>query len=130
MTLAIEAGTRRDMMRDRMTFRVLTLVSMTALMASTANAAATPAPAPAAQAHPAVAAAAKPATAPAAKPSIFSRMTSAMTSKPAAAPAAKPAVHHVSATANGRMVTTKTSTGKTITYNCSKAGNANKKACQ
>ena len=32
--------------------------------------------------------------------------------------------------ANGRMVTTKTSTGKTITYNCSKAGNANKAACK
>ncbi|WEK43335.1 MAG: hypothetical protein P0Y64_00235 [Candidatus Sphingomonas colombiensis] len=30
----------------------------------------------------------------------------------------------------GRMVTTKTSTGKTVTYNCSKAGNANKKACK
>ncbi|VVT07228.1 conserved exported hypothetical protein [Sphingomonas sp. EC-HK361] len=30
----------------------------------------------------------------------------------------------------GRMVTTKTSTGKSITYNCSKAGNANKTACK
>lgn len=112
-----------------MTFRVLTLMSMTALLATGAMAATTTAPAPAVPAHPTAAAAAKPAAAPAAKPSIFSRMTNAMTSKPAA-PAAKPAVHHVAATANGRMVTTKTSTGKTITYNCSKAGNANKKACQ
>lgn len=32
--------------------------------------------------------------------------------------------------AAGHMVTTKTTTGKTITYNCSKAGNANKKACK
>jgi hypothetical protein len=30
----------------------------------------------------------------------------------------------------GRMVTTKTSTGKTITYDCSKAGNATKAACK
>ena len=32
--------------------------------------------------------------------------------------------------AAGRMVTTKTSTGKTITYNCSLAGNQNKTACK
>jgi hypothetical protein len=79
-------------------------------------------------------AAAKPAPAAApAKPSLFSRLTSAVTPEPAAKPAAapaKPAVHHASAdVANGRMVTTKTSTGKTITYNCSKAGNVHKKAC-
>lgn len=43
------------------------------------------------------------------------------------APAAK--VKIVKAT-TGRMVTTKTSTGKTITYDCSKAGNASKKACK
>ena len=30
----------------------------------------------------------------------------------------------------GRMVTTKTSTGKTVTYDCSKAGNATKAACK
>ncbi|MBB4618902.1 hypothetical protein [Sphingomonas abaci] len=29
-----------------------------------------------------------------------------------------------------RMVTTKTSTGKTVTYDCSKAGNATKAACK
>jgi hypothetical protein len=28
------------------------------------------------------------------------------------------------------MVTTKTSTGKTVTYNCSLPGNANKTACK
>jgi hypothetical protein len=35
-----------------------------------------------------------------------------------------------SSTPAGRMVTTKTTTGKSITYNCSKAGNATKKACK
>lgn len=34
------------------------------------------------------------------------------------------------ATPKGRLVTTKTSTGKTITYDCGKAGNANKAACK
>ena len=45
----------------------------------------------------------------------------------AAAPkaAAKPVVSNQMA----NKVTTKTSTGKTITYDCSKAGNKNKKAC-
>lgn len=38
--------------------------------------------------------------------------------------------HKARPAASGRMVTTKTSTGKTITYNCSKAGNANKAACK
>jgi len=32
--------------------------------------------------------------------------------------------------AGGRMVATKTTTGKSVTYNCAKAGNANKKACK
>ena len=32
--------------------------------------------------------------------------------------------------ASGRLVTTKTTTGKTITYDCGKPGNKNKKACQ
>jgi len=49
------------------------------------------------------------------------------TAKPA--PVAKVKTVKASAT-TGRMVTTKTSTGKTITYNCSKAGNASKKACK
>lgn len=34
------------------------------------------------------------------------------------------------ATADGHKVTTKTSTGKTITYDCSKAGNKTKAACK
>jgi hypothetical protein len=57
--------------------------------------------------------------------------------KPAMAPAkpmtaAKPAMtpRHAAAKPTGRMVTTKTSTGKTITYNCSLAGNATKTACK
>ena len=40
---------------------------------------------------------------------------------------------HVTTTRRGtgpRMVTTKTSTGKTVTYDCSKAGNASKTACK
>lgn len=32
--------------------------------------------------------------------------------------------------ANGRMVTTKTTTGKTVTYDCTKAGNKAKAACK
>lgn len=32
--------------------------------------------------------------------------------------------------ANGHMVTAKTSTGKTVTYDCSKAGNKTKVACK
>ena len=34
------------------------------------------------------------------------------------------------ATPSGRMVTAKTKTGKTITYDCGKAGNKNKTACK
>ncbi len=33
-------------------------------------------------------------------------------------------------TSRGRMVTTKTSTGKTVTYDCRKPGNATKTACK
>ncbi|MFA6124259.1 MAG: hypothetical protein WCS75_09475 [Sphingomonas sp.] len=36
----------------------------------------------------------------------------------------------IAAAPTGCLVTTKTCTGKTITYNCSKAGNANKTACK
>jgi len=50
---------------------------------------------------------------------------------PAAKPTAVAKVKAVKKTAvTGRMVTTKTTTGKTITYDCSKAGNASKKACK
>lgn len=73
---------------------------------------------------------AKPAAASAPKPTAPVGATApkpAATPKPAVAPkrvaAPKPAP-------SGRLVTTKTTTGKTITYNCSKAGNANKKACK
>jgi hypothetical protein len=55
-----------------------------------------------------------------------------MTSIAGAAPAApaKAAPRHAVATPTGRMVSTRTTTGKKITYNCSKAGNAAKKACK
>lgn len=48
----------------------------------------------------------------------------------AAKPAAKPAPVRVAAKPAGRLVTTKTSTGKTVTYNCSLTGNATKAACK
>ncbi len=48
------------------------------------------------------------------------------TSRRAAPPAATATAKGI----DGRMVTTKTTTGKTITYNCGKAGNANKQACK
>ena len=64
-------------------------------------------------------------------------MVPAMAAKPAAKPAPKPAKtamvaapRHSTSTPAGRMVTTKTTTGKTITYNCSLPGNAAKKACK
>lgn len=34
------------------------------------------------------------------------------------------------ASRKGKLVTTKTSTGKTVTYDCGKAGNATKAACK
>jgi hypothetical protein len=73
------------------------------------------------------------ASAAAAKPT---RPTHATAAKPvtAAKPAAKTAMiatpRHAASTPAGRMVTTKTTTGKTITYNCSLPGNASKKACK
>jgi hypothetical protein len=70
-------------------------------------------------AAPHVVAAARPAAA--AKPSIFARAT---------APAARPATRISANHATGRMVTTRTSTGKTVTYNCSLAGNQTKQACK
>ncbi|WP_298674557.1 hypothetical protein [uncultured Sphingomonas sp.] len=54
----------------------------------------------------------------------------AMASSSAMATKATHVTHKTAAAPNGRMVTTKTTTGKTVTYNCSKAGNANKKACK
>ncbi|WP_404370217.1 hypothetical protein AB5I39_01510 [Sphingomonas sp. MMS24-J45] len=76
--------------------------------------AAKPTPAKTVAAKPA-AAAAKPAPAMAAKPALAAKP--APRAKAAAAPA-------------GRMVSAKLSNGKTVTYNCSLAGNKTKKACQ
>ncbi|RST29631.1 hypothetical protein HMF7854_01400 [Sphingomonas ginkgonis] len=62
-----------------------------------------------------------------------------VTSHPTAAPAKTAVTTHVTQKVNGkpvkvastgRMVTTRTATGKAVTYNCSKAGNASKKACK
>ncbi len=47
----------------------------------------------------------------------------ALQSRPAAAT-------HKAAAPAGRIVTATTKTGKTVHYDCSKAGNANKKACK
>lgn len=74
---------------------------------------------PAAKPTPTKTVAAKPAAA-AAKP------VPAMAAKPALA--AKPAPRAKAAA--GRMVSAKLSNGKTVTYNCSLAGNKTKKACQ
>jgi hypothetical protein len=62
------------------------------------------------------------------------KTTVATTTKPTVAATHKTTVKTTktvkAARTGGRMVTTKTSTGKTITYDCSKAGNANKAACK
>lgn len=55
-------------------------------------------------------------------------MTQTGTTKPAVATTRTTQTH--TATSNGRMVATKTATGKSVTYDCSKAGNATKKACR
>jgi hypothetical protein len=57
--------------------------------------------------------------APAAKPAVIQ----------AKANAAKPAPVHKIVAVNTNKVTTTTSTGKTVTYDCAKAGNQTKKAC-
>ena len=85
----------------------------TAVRTTSVKAAAAPAKAPTARAP----------VAPA-KPPMMSRMFGRSN---AAAPAPRGVAHNRAA---GRMVTTKTSTGKTITYNCSLAGNRDKKACK
>ena len=79
-----------------------------------------------AQMKPAPTASATPSTKMTTSKTTTTKQAPAMAAKPAATPrakAAKPA-------ATGRMVTTKTSTGKTITYNCSLPGNAAKKVCK
>lgn len=78
----------------------------------------------------------KPATA-AAPAKAVTTTTKTVATRPVATAVARPAVaprpaavRAAPAAANGRMVATTTSTGKHITYNCSKAGNADKKACK
>lgn len=71
----------------------------------------------------------KPTTA-AAPAKAVATTTKTVVTKPATTVAARPAAVRAAPAANGRMVTTTTSTGKRITYNCSKAGNADKKACK
>ena len=61
-------------------------------------------------------------------------VAAASTSKPAmgAKQVAKSTTATTTATANvnGHLVTSKTKTGKTVTYDCSKAGNKTKAACR
>ena len=52
------------------------------------------------------------------------------TGKTAAAVSTRATTARTHTAANGHMVTTKTSTGKTVTYDCGKAGNATKAACK
>ena len=77
---------------------------------------------------------AKSATSPAMtrKTSMMTKSTPTMSKMPAMSktPAMAPMPSMAKGTTGGRMVTTKTSTGKTVTYNCSLAGNATKKACK
>lgn len=74
---------------------------------------------------------------PVAKPTTVAK-TTVVTTKPVAATKTTTSTTKTvaktktvkAARTGGRMVTTKTSTGKTITYDCSKAGNATKSACK
>ena len=84
----------------------------------------------------ATAASAQNAMAPA-KPMAASTKTTTTThveKKPLAAPKVTQTTHSTRTAAvrqpSGRLVTVKTTTGKTITYDCGKAGNKNKKACR
>ncbi|MEH3046928.1 hypothetical protein [Sphingomonas adhaesiva] len=58
------------------------------------------------------------------------KKTTTPTGKTAAAVTTRKTATTTRAAANGHMVTTRTSTGKTVTYDCSKAGNAAKAACK
>jgi hypothetical protein len=82
------------------------------MLAGSAFAATTPAAAPAKATKPAAQAAAKPA---------------AVTAAPAKTVAKKPAA---SAASHKRLVKAKLSNGKTVTYDCSLAGNKTKQACK
>jgi hypothetical protein len=72
--------------------------------------------------------------APVAKATTAAKTNVVTTTKPAATATTKTTVKSTKTVkavrTGGRMVTTKTATGKTITYDCSKAGNASKKACK
>lgn len=99
----------------------LALLAGAALLSGTAAIATTPQAKPVA-AKPAPAAkpvAAKPA--PAAKPMVATKTTK--TTKVAT-------TRKTATAAKGRMVTAKLANGKTVTYNCSLAGNATKQACK
>ena len=68
--------------------------------------------------------------------SLGSPALAATAAKPAAKVAAKPtfkahpAALHAKPAATGRVVTARQSNGKTVTYNCSLAGNKTKQACK
>ncbi|MDO7843027.1 hypothetical protein [Sphingomonas immobilis] len=102
-----------------------TLFALTACAALTFGTAAIAAPKPTPTPKPIAAkpvpVAAKPAPVVAAKPVAKPVPVAAAKPAPKPKPAAAPA---------GRMVQAKLANGKTVTYNCSLAGNATKKACK
>lgn len=69
-------------------------------------------------------------TAPAPKPAAVAAKTTVKAAPAAAKPAPAPAPRAGAAVTSGRMVTAKTRTGKTVTYNCALAGNRTKAACK
>lgn len=85
---------------------------------------------PAAVAKPVAAAKAAPAAKPSAKPGLGSMMARLTPHRGPAAPAAPAARVATAARHGARLVTTKTKTGKTVTYNCGLAGNATKAVCK
>ncbi len=103
------------------THAAVALLSVAALAASPVMATpAAPAAHPSAAAKPVAAhAAAKPVAKPAAKPSGWGSIFGGSKAAPAA-------THRT----GGRMVTARLSNGKTVTYDCSLAGNKTKTACK
>ncbi|KQS04791.1 hypothetical protein ASG11_11450 [Sphingomonas sp. Leaf357] len=71
---------------------------------------------------------AKPVTASTSK--TVARPTTVTTTKTAARPAPAMKMAAARPATTGRMVSAKLANGKTVTYNCSLAGNATKKACK
>jgi hypothetical protein len=109
--------------------RHLLLAAATALTLSGAALAAPALPAaPTGHASKAAPAAAKTIPA-AAKTAPAKPAATSIKSTPSAKPTPAMAVHKTAAT-SGAEVTTTTKTGKSVTYDCAKAGNANKRACQ